>query len=226
MGTADRLAKWTERWTEGNTKWHIRDVNYSLVHHGALLLPSGPRRVLVPLCGKTVDLRWFYDEGHTVVGIEAVEKGVLEFFSEQHLDYTTENLGWAKHFKTKDNRLHMYCCDVMKVDVTHLGKFDAVWDRGSLVALYEEDRKSYAQIIKSLLAPDFRYLLNVTQYTPNERFSGPPGNVPTELVEQLYGDTCKLELLETVNWPSDDDRICKWGLTYMVEVVLLLTPKS
>ncbi|KAG7164885.1 putative Thiopurine S-methyltransferase (TPMT)-containing protein [Homarus americanus] len=49
-----------------------------------------------------------------------------------------------------------------------------------------ESLGNYVQIMKSLLAPDFRYLLNVTQYTPDEFFSGPPRNVPRELIEQFF----------------------------------------
>lgn len=45
----------------------------------------------------------------------------------------------------------------------------------------------YAALIKGLLAPEFRYLLNITQYTPNEIFSGPPRNIPTKLVQELFG---------------------------------------
>ncbi|XP_042229343.1 probable thiopurine S-methyltransferase isoform X2 [Homarus americanus] len=209
----DRVERWSERWEKGNTRWHNKDVNYSLLHHGGLLLPSPHLRV-------------FYDAGHTVVGIEAVEKGVLEFFSEQNLSYSTEQLSWGKLHKTKDDRLSIYCSDMMKVDVAALGKFDAVWDRGSLVAIYEEDRECYVQIMKSLLAPDFRYLLNVTQYTPDEFFSGPPRNVPRELIEQFFGDMCKIELLESVKWPEEDERIANWNLKSMTEAVFILSPNN
>lgn len=48
----------------------------------------------------------------------------------------------------------------------------------------------YSELMKSLLAPEFRYLVNITQYTPNEKFSGPPRNVPTKLVQDLFGKLC------------------------------------
>ena len=44
-------------------------------------------------------------------------------------------------FQSDDGRLMIYCCDLFKVDATAIGKFDAVWDRGSLVAIFEEDRE-------------------------------------------------------------------------------------
>jgi len=80
--------------------------------------------------------------------------------------------------------------------------------------------------MKSLLGQDFRYLLAVMHYTPHEGFSGPPRNVPNEVVEQLYGDVSKLEVLEIIDMSSDERVKNSWGLDTMKEVVLLLTPKS
>lgn len=45
----------------------------------------------------------------------------------------------------------------------------------------------YAELMKSILSSDFRYLVNLTQYTPTENFNGPPRNVPTALVQKLFG---------------------------------------
>lgn len=41
--------------------------------------------ILLPLCGKAVDLRYLYDLGHTVIGIEAIEQGAREFFEENEM---------------------------------------------------------------------------------------------------------------------------------------------
>lgn len=220
----DRVEFWNVRWKENRTGWQVTGVNHCLLEHGeALLPPSGPhRRVFVPLCGKTEDLKWFYDNGHQVVGVEGVEKGILEFFAEHSLPYVSETLTWAKVFRTECGRLKIYCCDLMDVDLETLGKFDAVWDRGSLVAIYEEDRKKYAALLKSLLTPDFRYLLAVMTYIPTESFTGPPRNVPPALVEELFGDVCKVEMLESY---EDKERAVGFGVTWLKEVLLLLTPK-
>lgn len=221
----DRIEFWSERWKDNKTGWQVTGVNNCLLEHGeALLPPSGPhRRIFVPLCGKTVDLKWFYDSGHEVVGVEGVEKGILEFFAENSLPYVTETLTWAKVFRTECSRLKIYCCDLMDVDLETLGKFDAVWDRGSLVAIYEEDRKKYAALLKSLLTPDFRYLLATIVYPPDERITGPPRCVPPALVEELFGDVCKVKTLETY---YDKDRDVRLGFTDSQEVVLLLTSKT
>ncbi len=42
-----------------------------------------------------------YRHGHTVVGVEAMEHGINEFFSEHNLSHITEQLSWAKVFKVR-----------------------------------------------------------------------------------------------------------------------------
>ncbi|XP_045110632.1 thiopurine S-methyltransferase-like isoform X2 [Portunus trituberculatus] len=220
----NRMVTWQERWRQRRTSWHLPDLHFDLENHASKLLPKPERRILVPLCGKSVDVEWLYREGHTVVGIEGIEQPIVEFFSERNLPYTTDHLTWAKVFKTEDDRLRMYCCDIFKMDMESLGKFDAVWDRASLVAIYEEDREKYAKVIKALLAPDFRYLISTTQYTPLEVYSGPPRNIPTALVEKLFSDVCELQVLEETTRPKEV--IEQWGFDYYVETALLLTPRS
>ena len=54
---------WLERWQEGRTGWHEDTGNESLMRHWRV---TG-RRVLVPLCGKTPDMRWLADHGNQVI---------------------------------------------------------------------------------------------------------------------------------------------------------------
>ena len=47
-------------------------------------------------------------------------------------------------FQTEDGKLIIYQSDLFSLDPSFLGKFDGVWDRGSLVALYpDSDRIKY-----------------------------------------------------------------------------------
>ncbi|XP_066959611.1 probable thiopurine S-methyltransferase [Macrobrachium rosenbergii] len=221
----NRLDQWNIRWEENKTGWHLKDVNCVLLNHGDLLLSEPSRRVLVPLCGKTLDLKWFYDGGHTVVGIEGIEMPIVDFFSEHDIPYVVEQFPDGKLYKSKDGRLLMYCCDLFKLNAAILGKFDAIWDRGSLVAIYEEDRENYAKLMKSVLAPDFRYLASIVQYTPTEKFSGPPRTIPTELLQELYGDVCEIKIVESIDRSQDEKVRNTWELDAMDEVVVLMTPK-
>jgi thiopurine S-methyltransferase len=61
---------WLKRWREGRTGWHRPEVMPLLEQHWAALdVPRGSR-VLVPLCGKSVDMLWLAQQGMRVLGID------------------------------------------------------------------------------------------------------------------------------------------------------------
>jgi len=99
MGVENRMDRWDGSWNEGRTGWQLSDVNPVLAAHHSKFLTQTGRRILVPLCGKTLDMKWMYDNGHTVVGIEGIVKPVLEFFSEQQLEFNIKELSWAKIYQ-------------------------------------------------------------------------------------------------------------------------------
>src|SRR5690348_18017582 len=80
-----RAEFWLERWREGRTGFH-RDTPMPLLlrHWPALALPRGSR-VLVPLCGKTLDMPWLAEQGHRVLGVELSPLAVEQFFAGQGL---------------------------------------------------------------------------------------------------------------------------------------------
>ena len=76
---------WQTRWQEGRIGFNQSEVNPFLIKHfSALKLPVG-NRVLVPLCGKSIDMLWLSAQGYDVVGVELVETAVQAFFAEQNM---------------------------------------------------------------------------------------------------------------------------------------------
>merc|ERR1712117_415494 len=96
-----------------------------------------------PLCGKTKDMLWIYQQGHDVVGVEAVTEAVRQFFEESEIDFTVEKCsqvdGWV--FKSHDGRIRIFACDLFKITPEVIGPIDCVFDRGSYVAIERESRK-------------------------------------------------------------------------------------
>ena len=66
-----------------------------------------------------------------------------------------------------------------------IGKFEAIFDRGSFEAIIEKDREAYSEFILKILAPKFRIILNGYEYPPNQH-SVDPRNVDREEVFQLF----------------------------------------
>lgn len=83
--------RWNDGWEAGRysaagTGFHRAEPNIHLVMHADRILPAGSApgtaRVLVPLCGKTVDMPFIASRGISVVGLEGASRAVGEFFVE------------------------------------------------------------------------------------------------------------------------------------------------
>ncbi|XP_026156109.1 probable thiopurine S-methyltransferase [Mastacembelus armatus] len=227
---ADRimaLGEWEERWNEGQIGFHQPHVHQMLESNLDKVLANRTRvHFFFPLCGKTVDMKWLADMGHSVVGVEVSEEAIKQFFEENNLTFSVEpvpTIPGAKVYKSSEKNISIYQCDLYNFSSSIEGQFGAIWDRGSLVAINPRDREKYASLIISLMAKDCRYLVDTLLYNP-ELYKGPPFFVPDEQVHNLFGNRCDIELLQSVDALTDKQKA--WGLDYFTENVHLITPKS
>ena len=72
----DENEGWRQRWAEGRTGWHRDEVHPTLARH----FDRAWRRVLVPLCGATVDLDWIAEQRAEVIGFDLSELAVQQVF--------------------------------------------------------------------------------------------------------------------------------------------------
>jgi thiopurine S-methyltransferase len=76
---------WLKRWREGRTGWHNEAVLPLLMKYWpALEVPRGTR-VLVPFCGKTLDMLWLAEQGLRVLGVEVSPLAIEQFFADNDL---------------------------------------------------------------------------------------------------------------------------------------------
>ncbi|XP_030267695.1 probable thiopurine S-methyltransferase isoform X7 [Sparus aurata] len=221
------LGEWEERWQENRIGFHQPVVHKMLESNiDKVLAGRTGVRFFFPLCGKAVDMKWLADQGHSVVGVEISEMAVKQFFEENNMTYSEEPvpaIPGAKVFKSSEKNISLYQCDLYNFSSSIGGQFGAIWDRGSLVAINPKDREKYAALIISLMAKDCRYLLDTLLYNP-ELYPGPPFFVPDAQVQSLFGKSCDIELLQSVDALTDRHR--GWGLDFLTENVHLITPKS
>lgn len=220
------LEDWQEKWVTRHIAFHQEQGHQLLKKHlDTFLKGQSGLRVFFPLCGKAVEMKWFADRGHTVVGVEISEIGIREFFAEQNLSYTEEPLAeiaGAKVFKSSSGSISLYCCSIFDLPRANIGKFDRIWDRGALVAINPGDHDRYADIILSLLRKEFQYLVAVLSYDPTKH-AGPPFYVPDAELKRLFGSKCSMQCLEEVD--ALEERYKAWGLDYIFEKLFLLTEK-
>ena len=174
---------WISRWQEGRTGFHGAAVHDHLVRFEDAFLSGGPHRVLVPLCGKTIDLDWLGQQGHEVVGIELSPVATRAVMTRQTHTFATDDLGpFRRH---QGGRTTLLEGNVFGATPELLGSFDRIWDRAALVALPPEMRPRYTRTLRALLTPGGLLLQNSFAYDQS-KMNGPPFSVPTEEVAEHY----------------------------------------
>jgi thiopurine S-methyltransferase len=159
---------WLERWQEGRTGWHEADGNAGLKRHWR----GTGRTVLVPLCGKSVDLRWLAEQGNRVIGVELSAIAVEAFFEEQGLAFA-KSAGDLERYDAEGIDITIYCGDFFAL--TSL-ECDAHYDRGALAALPPDMRPEYAAHVSSLLSEGAEQLLIALNYDEDVA-KGPPYSI-------------------------------------------------
>lgn len=183
---------WLKRWENGETGWHQTEVEPNLTQNFSDLKPT---RVLVPLCGKSLDLTWLAAKGHEVVGVELSRLAVETFFKEHSVDFTVARVGAFEVFR--GGKYTIFSGDLFELGAEELGTIGAVYDRAALIALPPELRARYAAHMLTLLSssaarPGFRFLQIVLEREPHLE-KGPPFGVSSTELKSLYGKRFAIE---------------------------------
>lgn len=178
---------WHDRWDAGQLGFHADAPNPVLLRYQDRL-PKG--RILVPLCGKTLDLWHLAEAGFEPVGVEFVRKAVEALFSERGVAAETESLEHGTRYR--GGGIEVHAADFFAFTST---PFDGVWDRAALIALEPKEREAYAAHLLALLRPGGRMLLDTLDYDQSV-IDGPPWATPNEQVRALYSDAGELVQLE------------------------------
>ncbi len=175
---------WEQAWADGRTRFHRQEANDNLIKYASSVFDPSDR-ILVPLCGKSIDLIWLAKQGHGVVGVELAKQAIDEFISENKIHGKWED----NRFQTNVSRLSLYHQDFFY----HDGKYEAIYDRACLVALSKELRQRMAQKYKDLLIPKGKILLITLVHESDE---GPPYSISDEEINNLFAADFKIEFLE------------------------------
>ncbi|MFN3622510.1 MAG: thiopurine S-methyltransferase [Hyphomicrobium sp.] len=175
---------WIERWNKQDIGFHQADFDPALGKYWSQLdVPAGGR-VLVPLCGKSLDMVWLAQQGYSVIGAELSERAVDDFFSERGLAPDTRCE--ADFIIKSSGPYEIWCGDFFALPQSAVAGVSGVYDRAALVALPADLQRRYAAKMKSLL-PDAQILLVSLDYDQRE-MSGPPFATPRTTIEDLFSD--------------------------------------
>ena len=189
---------WKDKWERNEIAFHESDANPSLVKYFAQLSLARGSRVLVPLCGKTLDIAWLLSHGYRVAGVELSEIAVGQLFEGLGLKPQRSKSGNVYHYSAQS--IDIFLGDVFAVSREVLGPVDAVYDRAALVALPQDMRERYTKhLIKmSDNAPQL-----VISYEYDQRvIGGPPFSVSNDEMRRHYTDRYVLTLLVSSDVPG------------------------
>jgi len=218
---------WKNMWTEGHSPWHKDTPNTNLVEYFGQCANGNREAVaLVPLCGKSLDMKWLYDQGCLVFGVDVSERAIEAFYNEHGMAYSRINQSPEFVLYTnEDERLKMFYGDFFNFSKDVAGcQFDFIWDRAAFVALNISDRKRYAATLEKLLLPTGRILLNTCNFDPSA-WSGQPHCVTPEAITEVFGSKFHINHLNTEDalTPSRKER---FGLDWMTESCHMLSLKQ
>ncbi len=210
---------WLDRWQQGQIGFHRSDVMPLLQKHWpSLSLPAGSR-VLVPLCGKSLDMHWLAAQGHRVLGIELSPLAVTQFFTEAGLTPERHATRFGEHYVA--GPIEIIQGDAFALDAALLADCAGVYDRAALIALPEALRTRYLDSVYRHLPPGCRGLLITLEYD-QARMDGPPFSVAQAEVEQRYVAPWTATFLERRDALAQEPRFQQAGLTAMTTAVYAL----
>lgn len=215
-----RAEFWHERWARGEIGFHQAGFNVHMQAFSGQLCVRPEGHILVPLCGKSLDLLWLAEQGYQVTGIELSEAAVKAFFAESNLAFKVQKD--ARKTIYRGDNIEIWCTDFFDVMAADLPTVDAVYDRAALVALPPEMRPAYAGQLAGLM-DDGTHILLVTLEYPQMEMNGPPFSVTPGEVKRIFGRQFQQRQLWTEDCLVNEPRFRAKGLTRMDEHVLILT---
>ena len=215
---------WHERWQSGQLGFHRDETNTSLIKFWPRIGSPPGTTVFVPLCGKSLDMIWLAGQGMNVIANELSQRAIDQFFDENNLSRTTERRGdftVSVSDATTPGRIEIWCGDFFTLPPDFIARADAVYDRGSLVALPTDMRADYVRKLTADLNAGTQILLLCVNYEQSE-MNGPPFAIAEAYVNTHYGPTCTIEQLVDEKIADLPERYRVRGATWMSDAAYLL----
>jgi len=217
---------WHDRWRNAEIGFHLNDTNPALTSHWHTIPVDLGERVLVPLCGKSLDILWLLREGYQVIGVELSELALDELAEsiEETFSLAVDKQKVGDHILYRAAGILLICGDWFSLTAYDVGPVNAVYDRAALVAMPEDMRRDYAEQLLAV-SKNAPQLLVTFEYDQAE-MSGPPFSVEASEVESFYAGVMNIDVMSDKDGLAKEPRFRERGLSAFREKVLRLTPKA
>lgn len=214
---------WRERWSEGRTAWDQHAAHPTLTDRWPMLDLPADTRVLVPLCGASIDMVWLAARGHRVVGTELSELAVRTFFERAEFASAERSTGAFTVFT--GGPYELWCGDHFDLPAEAVRDVAAVYARASLVALPPDTRRRYVEHMADILAPGTLVFLLTFVYDQAE-MDGPPFSVGGAEVRDLFGRAFAIEQTSDADIFERSAELAARGVTGLHEELHVLRRRT
>ncbi len=211
---------WHDRWRAGQIGFHQSAVHRHLEQHWPALDVADSCSVLVPLCGKSLDMLWLRAQEHVVIWIELSSIALESFCMEHGIPARRRRIGDFDVYEAP--RLKLFCGDFFAMTPELLGPVSAVYDRAALISWAPELRASYVDHLTSLIRCDAKTLLITMEY-PQAQMTGPPFSLVAKDIDRLYIRHHAIHELAREDILTIEPKLRARGLTELHEACYLLT---
>ena len=182
---------WHDKWQSNNIGFHLSSPNPLLIKHIQSLNLQPQARIFIPLCGKSLDIHWLLQQGFHITGIDLSPIAIEELISELKLEFTVSQVGDLTHYLHQS--IDLYVGDFFALNIDHISKIDATYDRAALVALPKHMRETYTQHLVQLTqnAPQLLISFEYDQ----DLLAGPPFSVPEQELRKYYASHYQIKQL-------------------------------
>ncbi|AHC49164.1 thiopurine S-methyltransferase [Achromobacter xylosoxidans] len=210
---------WLERWRDGRTHFHQTRVTPLLQKYWPTLSVPAGGKVLVPLCGKSLDMVWLAAQGYQVLGVELSQLAVEQFFTENELKPVIHESAYGRRYVA--GNIEIICGDIFKLDAPLLSHCVGAYDRAALVALPADMRGDYVRHVYGQLAPGYRGLLITLDY-PQEEMDGPPFAVVDAEMRNLFTGVSPAVIIDRRDILAKEPKFAERGVSRLDTVVYRL----
>lgn len=210
---------WLSRWERNQIGFHQAQVNPYLARYWPGLNVQPGARVLVPLCGKSLDLAWLAGQGLRVLGVELSQRAVEDFFIEHRLQPERFTHGAFECFRSEG--IELWCGDFFALSAADLAGCVGFYDRAALIALPAQMRQRYVGHLSSIL-PDGCQGVLVTMDYDQSRLDGPPFAVPDDEVRTLFAAGWRVDEKDERDILGESPKFLQAGVAGLQERVYTL----
>lgn len=220
---------WLKRWREGRTDWHHDAVMPLLEKHWPALGIAHGIRVLVPLCGKSLDMLWLAQQGLHVLGVDVSPIAIESFLAENHLHARTRNAADGTRYEITSmlggGSIEIVNGDLFEVNPEAIQDRAAFYDRAATIALPPPMRERLAREVYAQLLPGSRGLLITLDYPAGE-MEGPPFSVDETEIYRLFDAQWEIERLERRDILASQPSFLERGVTALHTTVYALRRRA